>query len=60
MRYLYIAGACGSIGRQTLDIVRNNNELCVVGISVGRNLELAKFIIEEFKPPILCTEMKDF
>ncbi len=59
MRYLYIAGACGSIGRQTLDIVRNNNELCVVGISVGRNLELAKFIIEEFKPEIICFRKKE-
>ena len=36
MRHLYIAGACGSIGRQTLDIVRKNkDEFKVIGLSVG-------------------------
>ena len=55
MRYLYIAGACGSIGTQTLDIVRENkNEFKVIGMSVGRNKELAIKLIEEFKPEIVC------
>ena len=50
MKYLYIVGALGSIGMQTLDIARANpDKFKVVGISVGRNLELAKNIIEEFK-----------
>ena len=54
MRYLYIAGACGSIGTQTLDIVRENkNEFKVIGMSVGRNKELAIKLIEEFKPEIV-------
>jgi 1-deoxy-D-xylulose-5-phosphate reductoisomerase len=51
MRYLYIVGASGSIGRQTLDIVRANpNEFKVIGLSLGRDLKLAKEIIGEFKP----------
>ena len=55
MRYLYIVGALGSIGRQTLDIVRANpNEFKVVGLSLGRDLKLAKEVIEEFKPEIVC------
>ena len=55
MRYLYIVGASGSIGRQTLDIVKANpNEFKVVGLSVGRDLNLAKELIEEFKPEIVC------
>ena len=55
MRYLYIVGASGSIGRQTLDIVRANpNEFKVIGLSLGRDLKLAKEIIEEFKPEIVC------
>ena len=55
MRYLYIAGACGSIGTQTLDIVRENkNEFKVIGMSVGKNKELAIKLIEEFKPEIVC------
>ena len=36
MKNLYIVGASGSIGTQTLDIVRNNpNEFRVIGMSVG-------------------------
>ncbi|MDE6407901.1 MAG: 1-deoxy-D-xylulose-5-phosphate reductoisomerase [Anaeroplasmataceae bacterium] len=55
MKYLYILGACGSIGTQTLDVVRQHQEeYKVVGMSVGSNLELAKKLIEEFKPEIVC------
>ena len=55
MKNLYIAGALGSIGTQTLDIVREfPNEFRVIGMAVGRNLELAKKLIEEFKPEIVC------
>ncbi|MDE7264009.1 MAG: 1-deoxy-D-xylulose-5-phosphate reductoisomerase [Anaeroplasmataceae bacterium] len=55
MKYLYILGACGSIGTQTLDVVRNHpKEYRVVGMSVGSDLVLAKKIIEEFKPEIVC------
>lgn len=55
MKYLYIAGSLGSIGMQTLDIARNNpNEFKVIGLTVGRNLELAKKVIEEFKPEIVA------
>lgn len=60
MRYLYIVGALGSIGMQTLDIVRENpEEFKVIGLSVGRNLELAKKVIEEFKPEIVCYRTND-
>lgn len=55
MRYLYLAGACGSIGTQTLDIVRKNpSEFKIIGMSVGRNKELAIKLIEEFQPEIVC------
>lgn len=60
MKHLYIMGACGSIGTQTLDIVRDNpNEFKVVGMSVGSNLELAKKLVEEFKPEIVCFRKKE-
>ena len=60
MKYLYIAGALGSIGMQTLDIARNNpDEFKVIGLTVGRNLELAKKVIEEFKPEIVCYRTAD-
>ena len=55
MKHLYILGSCGSIGTQTLDIVRRYpNDFTVEGISVGRNLELAQKIIDEFNPKIVC------
>lgn len=60
MRYLYIVGACGSIGCQTLDIARSNkDEFKVIGLSVGSNLELARKLIEEFKPEIVCFRKKE-
>ena len=59
-KHLYIAGACGSIGTQTLDIARNNQEdFKVVGLSVGSNLELAYKLIEEFKPEIVIFRKKE-
>ena len=59
MKYLYIAGACGSIGTQTLDIVRDNpNEFKVIGVTLGSNLSLAKKIVDEFKPEIICLRSK--
>ena len=60
MKNLYIVGALGSIGMQTLDIVRNNpNEFRVIGLSLGRNLELGKKIVEEFKPEIISFREKN-
>ena len=66
MKNLYILGATGSIGTQTLDIVRNNPEkFNVVGMSIGgSNIELGYKLISEFKPEIVCfrkkEHMKDF
>ena len=66
MKYLYILGSTGSIGTQTLDIVRNQpNDFKVIGMSVGgTDLELGYKLIEEFKPEIVCfrkkEHMKDF
>lgn len=55
MKNLYILGSCGSIGTQTLDIVRlYPNEFKVIGMSLGSNLELARELVEEFKPEIIC------
>lgn len=59
MKNLYILGAAGSIGSQTLDIVRENKNLFkVCGISVGRDLKLAQKIIDEFNPSIVCFRNK--
>lgn len=48
---LVILGSTGSIGRQTLDIVRAFPErLSVSGLGAGRNLRLLAEQIKEFKP----------
>lgn len=55
MKNLYILGSCGSIGTQTLDIVRlYPDQFKVIGMSLGSNLELARELVEEFKPEIIC------
>lgn len=57
MKELVLLGASGSIGTQTLDIVREfNDKFRVLGLSVGSDLEKAKKIIEEFKPKMVVTK----
>ena len=60
MTELIILGSCGSIGLQTLDIVREfSDKFSVTGVSVGRDLEKAKEIIKEFKPKIVVTRSEE-
>ncbi len=58
MMKLAILGATGSIGTQTLDLVRLDSNIKVVAISFGQNLELAKKIIEEFKPELVSAQLE--
>ncbi|HJO01390.1 MAG: 1-deoxy-D-xylulose-5-phosphate reductoisomerase [Candidatus Woesearchaeota archaeon] len=51
MKKLSILGSTGSIGTQTLDIVKNNpHEFKIVGLTANKNIELLKNQINEFKP----------
>ena len=51
MKKILILGSTGSIGTNTLELIRNNREKYeVVGISGNKNIELLKKQIEEFKP----------
>ena len=51
MRRIVVLGSTGSIGRQTLDIVRAfPDEFEVVGLAAGSNTELLKQQVEEFRP----------
>ena len=59
MKNIYLLGATGSIGTQTLDIIRNNpKNFKLVAISFGQNVELAKEIIEEFSPKFVSANNK--
>ena len=51
MRRIVVLGSTGSIGRQTLDIVRAfPDEFDVVGLAAGSNTELLRQQVEEFNP----------
>lgn len=47
---LVILGSTGSIGTQTLEIVRENEDLSVVALAAGSNTTLMERQIREFKP----------
>lgn len=51
MKEVIILGSTGSIGRQTLDIIREYpNLFCVVGMSCNSNVDIFNKQIAEFKP----------
>ena len=55
MQRLVVLGSTGSIGQQTLDIVRAfPHEFQVVGLAAGYNLALLKQQLLEFKPSYVC------
>lgn len=55
MKYISILGSTGSIGTQTLDVVREHpEELKVCAITGNNNIELLKEQILEFKPELVC------
>jgi len=53
MKIISILGSTGSIGTQTLDIVRANGDLKVASMAAGRNIELFETQIREFKPDLV-------
>ncbi|MFR6473510.1 MAG: 1-deoxy-D-xylulose-5-phosphate reductoisomerase, partial [Turicibacter sanguinis] len=51
MKNIYLLGATGSIGTQTLDVIRQHpDKFRLVAFSAGRNIQLTQAIIEEFQP----------
>lgn len=50
MKNIAILGSTGSIGTQTLDVVRKNNDLRVVAVSAGRSVKKLEQQIREFHP----------
>lgn len=52
MKYISIIGSTGSIGTQTLDIVRNNKDLKVSALAAGTNIDLLERQIREFSPSV--------
>jgi len=59
MKYISILGSTGSIGTQTLDVVRNNGDIKVTALSAGSNITLLEKQIREFKPSIVSVMDED-
>lgn len=53
MKNISIIGSTGSIGTQTLDIVRANKDIRVVALAAGSNVRLLAEQAREFKPDIV-------
>jgi 1-deoxy-D-xylulose-5-phosphate reductoisomerase len=65
VKKIAILGSTGSIGTQTLEIVRENPDLQVVGLAAGSNIDLFEKQVREFKPLVAslqseasCKELK--
>ena len=57
MKRVSILGATGSIGTQTLDVIRlNRDKFTLEAISVGENIDVLRKIIAEFNPRLVSVK----
>ena len=50
MKRILLLGASGSIGKQTVDVIRANpNELVLIGASVGKNVDYLKELLKKYE-----------
>ena len=54
MKKIAILGSTGSIGTQTLDVVRANGDIEVLGISAGRSVKMLEEQAREFHPKLIA------
>lgn len=52
MKKIAILGSTGSIGTQTLEVVRENKDIEVLGLTAGSNITLLEEQIREFRPKV--------
>ena len=60
MKKITILGSTGSIGTQTLEIVRENTDLEVVGLAAGSNVELLEKQVREFRPRLVSLQSEKY
>lgn len=59
MKMISLLGATGSIGTQTLDVIREHPaEFKLVAMSAGKNIELTRKIVMEFHPELVSVQDK--
>lgn len=54
MKKIAILGSTGSIGTQTLEVVRENGDIQVTALAAGNNIALLEQQIREFKPSVVA------
>lgn len=54
MKIISVLGSTGSIGTQTLEVVRNNKDLQVSALAASSNITLLEEQIREFHPKLVC------
>lgn len=54
MKQIAILGSTGSIGTQTLEVVRANGDIQVVSLAAGSNIVRLEEQIREFSPKVVC------
>ncbi len=60
MKAIYLMGATGSIGQQTLDILRAYpDQFRLLAFSFAQNIDAARAIVEEFKPAAVVVADSD-
>ena len=52
MKKIAILGSTGSIGTQTLEVVRENKDIEVLALAAGNNIKLLEQQIREFRPKV--------
>ena len=59
MRHLAILGSTGSIGTQTLEVVDNNEDMKVVSLAAGSNIDLVEQQIRKYHPEVVWIYQED-
>lgn len=59
MKKIGVLGSTGSIGTQTLEIVRQNGDLQVIALAAGQNVDAMEKQIREFKPKLAVMWTKE-
>ena len=54
MKNISLLGSTGSIGTQTLDVVRRNDDINVVALVTGTRIKELEAQVREFKPQLVC------
>ena len=54
MKKIAILGSTGSIGTQTLDVVRANGDIQVLGLSAGKNIGMLEDQVRELSPKLVA------